>query len=166
MVGRKAELEEIVAFLDRAGAAALVLEGEPGIGKTTLWQAGVDTARARGRRIRQARPTEAERELTFSALGDLLAPELERIEVLRPPRRRALESALRLVSDAQAAPDARAVGLAILDLLRLVSGEQPLLVAIDDAQWLDRAITRGAGVRAAPARWRTGGRADGTSPGW
>jgi DNA-binding CsgD family transcriptional regulator len=137
LVGRESELAGIEAFLERAGPAALALEGEPGIGKTTLWRAGVDAARERGQRVLVARPVEAERELSFSALGDLLAPELERLEALSPPRRRALEVALLLVADEQAAPDARAVGLATLDLLRLLADEQPLLVAIDDTQWLD-----------------------------
>jgi DNA-binding CsgD family transcriptional regulator len=137
LVGRERELAEIEAFLERAGPAALALEGEPGIGKTTLWRAGVDSARERGRRVLEARPAEAERELSFSALGDLLGPALDRLEALSSPRRRALELALLLASDEGAAPDARAIGLATLDLLRLLADEQPLLVAVDDTQWLD-----------------------------
>ena len=84
-----------------------------------------------------ARPAEAERELSFSGLGDLLAPALDRVEALSPPRRRALEVALLLASDEQTAPDPRALGLATLDLLRLLAEEEPLLVAVDDTQWLD-----------------------------
>ena len=112
-----------------------MLEGEPGIGKTTLWQAGVDAAPA-GVRVLRARPAEAERELSFSALGDLLAPALGRLGALSAPRRRALEVALLLAAD-EGGADARAVGLATLDLLRLLADEQPLLVALDDTQWLD-----------------------------
>jgi DNA-binding CsgD family transcriptional regulator len=139
VVGRERELAAIERFL--AGAAerptALVLEGEPGIGKTTLWSAAVDAARAEGRRVLQARPAEAERELSFSALGDLLEPVLSHVEDLPPPRRRALRVALLLAVDEEPALDARAVGLATLDLLRAVAAEQPLLVAVDDLQWLD-----------------------------
>jgi DNA-binding CsgD family transcriptional regulator len=136
VVGRSDELAAIEAWLDEPTPSLLVLEGEPGIGKTTLWQAGVEAALGRGRVVLQARPAEAERDLSFSALGDLLAPALERMGALSDPRRRALEAALLLGGDGQA-PDARAVGLATLDLLRALAAEQPLLVAVDDTQWLD-----------------------------
>ncbi len=85
----------------------------------------------------QAQPAEAERDLSFSALGDLLEPVLHRLGALLPPRRRALQVALLLDSDAQAAPDARAVALATLDLLRLLADGQPVLIALDDIQWID-----------------------------
>ena len=139
LVGREPELAAIDTLLEQAQErpAALVLEGEPGIGKSTLWQAGIDRAGALGYRVLHARPAEAERELSFSGLGDLLAPALERLEALSPPRRRALEVALLLASDDRAAPDARAVGLATLDLLRLLAEDGPLVVAVDDTQWLD-----------------------------
>ena len=119
-----------------------MLEGEPGIGKTTLWQAGVEAARERGCVVLLARPAEAERELSFSGLGDLLEPALVHFEALSRPRRAALEVALLLVDDEQASPDARAVGLATLDLLRLLAEEGPLLVGLDDAQWLDPSSRR------------------------
>jgi DNA-binding CsgD family transcriptional regulator len=140
LFGRDRELEWVHGFLERVATgpapAALVLEGEPGIGKTTLWRAGLEAARAYGCRVLEARPVEAERELSFSALGDLLGPALDRLDALSPPRRRALEVALLLASDG-VAPDARAIGLATLDLMRLAAAEQPLLLAIDDMQWLD-----------------------------
>jgi DNA-binding CsgD family transcriptional regulator len=137
VVGRSDELAAIEAWLDEPTPSLLVLEGEPGIGKTTLWQAGVEGARERGWIVLQARPAEAERDLSFSALGDLLAPALGRLEALPAPRRRALEVALLLSPDEPAAPDPRAVGLATLDLLRLLAAERPLLVGVDDTQWLD-----------------------------
>jgi DNA-binding CsgD family transcriptional regulator len=137
--GRERELKQILRLLERGvtGPAALEFEGEPGIGKTAIWRAGVETALERGRFVLQARPAEAERDLSFSGLGDLLEPAFERIEALSAPRRRALEVALLLASDEHAAPDAGAVGLATVDLLRLLAAEQPLVVAIDDTQWLD-----------------------------
>jgi ATP/maltotriose-dependent transcriptional regulator MalT len=139
LVGRERELAQVQRFLERTatGPAALVLEGEPGIGKTTLWRAGIDAVLEQGRVVCRARPAEAERDLSFSVLGDLLAPVLDRLEALSPPRRRALQVALLLDADEQAAPDARAVGLGMLDLLRLLAEERPLVVALDDTQWLD-----------------------------
>src|SRR5262245_56041831 len=93
--GRDEGLAQIDAFLSRsrAGGAALVLEGEAGIGKTTLWLAGVDRARERGFRLLVARPAEAERELSFATLGDLLADVHDEIGSLPPPQRRPLASA-------------------------------------------------------------------------
>ena len=139
LFGRERELALIHRFHERGarGPATLVLEGEPGIGKTTLWLAGVEAARQQGRVVLQARPAEAERDLSFSALGDLLEPAAGRLEELSPPRRRALQVALLLSSGETAAPDARAVGLATLDLLRVLAEQGPLVVALDDTQWLD-----------------------------
>jgi DNA-binding CsgD family transcriptional regulator len=139
LFGRESELARIDRFLERPSTdgAALVLEGEPGIGKSSLWLAGVEAALGRGLAVLSARPAEAERDLSFSALGDLLEPALGRLEALSPPRRSALEVALLLASDRDGAPDARAVGLAARDLLRLLADEQPLLIALDDTQWLD-----------------------------
>jgi hypothetical protein len=73
VVGREAELASIHAFLDRpaGGLAALVLEGEAGIGKSTLWLAGVEVAQGHGLRVLVSRPAEAERGLTHAGLGDL-----------------------------------------------------------------------------------------------
>src|SRR6185437_11938030 len=97
IVGRDADLAAVRAFVEGtdAASAALVLEGEAGIGKSTLWLAAVEHAHARGVSVLSARPAEAEQGLAHVGLGDLLdgifhdlAPELSR------PRRRALETAL------------------------------------------------------------------------
>src|SRR3990170_6834624 len=76
LVGRKTELEEIERFLDTVseGPAALVVEGEPGIGKTELWTAGLAAARVRGFDVRACRTAQAEAKLSLSALIDLLEP--------------------------------------------------------------------------------------------
>jgi hypothetical protein len=78
-IGRDAELSSLYGFLDRAvdGPAAFVVEGEPGIGKSTLWLAGVEHARSRGRRVLSARPAEAERGLAHAGLGDLFEDALD-----------------------------------------------------------------------------------------
>jgi DNA-binding CsgD family transcriptional regulator len=139
LLGRERELAQIHELLEtaRTGPAALVLEGEPGIGKTTLWHAGTAAAREQGWVVVEARPTEAERDLSFSGLLDLLAPALVHLEALSPPRRRALEAALLLAADGPTAPEPRAVGLATLDVLRRLAKDGPLLVAVDDVHWLD-----------------------------
>ncbi|HEY2915615.1 MAG TPA: ATP-binding protein, partial [Candidatus Limnocylindrales bacterium] len=151
IVGRDPELARLRAFVTppaggravdgAAGrsAAALLLVGEPGLGKTTLWQAGVDLARHERLRVLAARPAEPESRLGFSGLADLLG-NLPRtmLASLPPPQRRALEIAL-VLADATSAdtPEERAVGPAVLGVLRAAAARRPILVAIDDLQWLD-----------------------------
>src|SRR5205807_3889270 len=99
VVGREDELASVAAFVDevRDGPTALVLEGEAGIGKSTLWLAGVEHARARGLRVLSSRPAEAERGLAHVGLGDLFEGVLDDVlPALSTPRRRALEVALLL----------------------------------------------------------------------
>ena len=142
VVGRDAELATITDFLAAIpeGASALVLEGEAGMGKTTLWRAGLDEARGHGLRVLQALPAESEATLSFSALGDLLDGVLEEALVPLPGgQRSALSGALVLEEAAGAPADAHAVGVALLGALRALSASGPLLVAIDDVQWLDAA---------------------------
>jgi DNA-binding CsgD family transcriptional regulator len=140
IVGRDADLAAVRAFVEGtdAASAALVLEGEAGIGKSTLWLAAVEHAHARGVSVLSARPAEAEQGLAHVGLGDLLdgifhdvAPELSR------PRRRALETALLREEAADETIDHRALGVAVHDVLHLLAERGRMLVAIDDAQWLD-----------------------------
>jgi predicted ATP-dependent serine protease len=74
IIGRGAELEEVQGFLGRVavGPCALLIEGEPGIGKTTLWLQAVRAGESRGYRVLQARPSESELNLSFAALADLV----------------------------------------------------------------------------------------------
>ena len=74
--GRDAELAEVTTTLSdaRSGFAALVLEGDPGIGKTTVWRSGIAHAASQGYRVLSCRAVQAEVRLSFAALGDLLAP--------------------------------------------------------------------------------------------
>jgi len=145
MVGRDAELVAVEGFLERLGdgPASLVLAGEPGIGKTVLWSAGRDRAERRGVRVLACRCTESEVSLAFSALSDLLGSLVgEIVPSLAPPRRRALEVALLLADAADGSLDEQAVALAVLDALRLLARDQPVLVAVDDVQWLDVSSAR------------------------
>jgi DNA-binding CsgD family transcriptional regulator len=156
MIGREPELAMIAGFLRRAarGPAALLLSGEAGIGKTALWDACVETARAEGAVVLACRPVEAEASVSFAGLSDLLAFELESaLGSLSPPRRRALAVALLLEEPEPQPPDQRAVGLALLDILEELAASAPVLVAIDDIQWLDPATA--AVLRFALRRLRT-----------
>ena len=129
-------------FLARAseGPAALVLSGEPGIGKTVLWEAGLQNARGRFGSILTCRGVEAEASLSFAGLSELLGDVLDDVGAsLAPPRRHALEVALLLAEPGETAPDPHAIGLAVLDVLRALAEHGPVLVALDDVQWLDPA---------------------------
>ena len=141
-VGRDEELGVIDAFLTQTqrGQAALVLAGEAGIGKTTLWAAGIEAAERRLCRVVICRGVEAEATLSFAGLSELLAPVLgETLGSLVQPRRRALEVALLLAEPGEMTPDTHAIGLAVLDVLRVLVERGPVVVAIDDIQWLDPA---------------------------
>ena len=130
VIGRDAELEFIQAFLDEVGSgpAGLVLSGEAGIGKTILWQAGVEHARGRFAHVLTCRGTEAEAALSFAGLSELLGDVLgAALDSLRPPRRRALEVALLLTEPGQTPPDPLAIGLAVHDLLEALAQQGPLL---------------------------------------
>ena len=139
IVGRDEELGSLAAFLDRTaeGLATVVLEGAAGIGKSTLWVAGVEAARTRGFRVLLSRPAEAERGLAHAGLGDLFENVLESVlPALSAPRRRALEVAL-LVEDATHRSDPRTLGVAVRSALEALVAERPLVLAVDDVQWLD-----------------------------
>ena len=139
LVGREQELAAVERFLagEEPGHTTLVLEGPPGIGKTSIWSAGVAAA---GRlRALVARPAGEEASFGFSGLADLLADvDAELYAALPPARRRPLEGAL-LLGDDTAPVSTRAVAAAVLAVLRTLADERPLLVAIDDLQWLDDA---------------------------
>lgn len=142
VIGRDAELRAIEGFLGRvaAGPAALVFEGAPGIGKTTVWDCARDRARRAATQVLACRPVDAEAKLAFAALADLLEPVAERtLPLLAEPQRLALEVALLRASPQGAVPSPRGVAAAVLSMLRLLAADGPLVVAIDDQQWIDRA---------------------------
>jgi DNA-binding CsgD family transcriptional regulator len=145
IVGREEELATIRAFVDgpHAGAAALVLEGEVGIGKSTLWLAGVEHARARGLTTLSSRSAASEHDFAHVGLSDLFEDVADQVlSDLSAPRRRALEVAM-LREDATGEPvDHRAVAVAVRDVLHALSEPEPILIAVDDVQWLDRPSSR------------------------
>jgi DNA-binding CsgD family transcriptional regulator len=156
LVGREAELAAIVRLLDAPEQlpAAAVLPGEAGIGKTTLWLAGIDAAAARGHRIMSSRPSEAETRFAFAGLADLLGDAAADVLPELPPiQRRALEAAL-LLGESEIHADDRAVAAAFLGALRRLACNGPLCLAVDDLQWLDVASV--AALRYALARLERG----------
>ena len=140
IIGRDAELATLGAFIAESAErpAAMVLEGEPGIGKSTLWLAAVEAARAKGLTVLVSRPSPAERGLGYAGLGDLLEPVVDMVRMsLSPPRRRALEVAL-LREEASGDPiDRRTLAVAVRDVLHRLSEGRPVVIAVDDVQWLD-----------------------------
>jgi DNA-binding CsgD family transcriptional regulator len=141
IVGREAELSRIGAFLDSLGdgPAALILCGEPGIGKTTLWQAGLRDAGKRGHQVLASRAAQAEARLSYASLADLLARVDDRVLAELPrPQHEALETALLRRSPAGSTPDHRAVATGLLSVLHLLSSRASVVLAVDDLQWLDR----------------------------
>jgi hypothetical protein len=140
IVGREAELAALEAFVrdDLQGPAAFVLEGQAGIGKSTLWLSGVEYAHSNGLRVYSARPAEAERSLAHVVLGDLFEEALDDVlPALAPPRRRALEVALLRDQTPSDPVDRRALAVAVRDVLQLLSDGKTILIAIDDVQWVD-----------------------------
>jgi DNA-binding CsgD family transcriptional regulator len=140
IVGRDEELRSLSAFFERTaeGPAALVLEGEAGIGKSTLWLAGVEAARERGFRVLSSRPAEVEQGLSHAGLGDLLEDVLEIVvPALSAPRRRALEVALLVEQSAGRSVDPRTLGVAVRNAVEVLAARGPVVLAVDDVQWLD-----------------------------
>ncbi|MDT5046838.1 MAG: hypothetical protein QOG75_2698, partial [Mycobacterium sp.] len=134
--GRFQECEVLDRLLDavRGGeSGALVVRGEPGVGKSALldYVAG----RASGCRVARTTGVQSEMELAYSGLNQLCAPLLDRLDRLPEPQRDALRTAFGLAGGAP--PDRVLVGVAVLNLLSDVAGEEPLVCLVEDAQWLD-----------------------------
>ena len=136
--GRRRECDVLDRLLDavRGGAGrALVVRGEPGVGKTALLDYLAE--HASGCRVARVAGVESEMELAYAGLHQLLTPMLDRLERLPDPQREALRTAFGL--SAGPVPDRFLVGLATLSLLAEVAEEHPLLCLVDDEQWLDSA---------------------------
>ena len=116
-----------------------MLQGEAGIGKTSLWLAGIDMASSRGFRTLSCRTSESETTFSYVGLADLLRAVADAVLPELPPiQRRALEAAL-LIGESETQVDERAVAAAFLAALRLVAADGTLCLAVDDVQWLDDA---------------------------
>lgn len=144
IVGRETEIGALERFLDSLPAApgALVVEGVAGIGKTTVWLEGIAAAEARSFRVLRARPAETEATLSYAALADLVEGAFDETRASLPaPQERALASAL-LRAEADAPADPRTTASALVGVLGALAATGPVLVALDDVQWLDRASQR------------------------
>jgi DNA-binding NarL/FixJ family response regulator/tetratricopeptide (TPR) repeat protein len=140
IIGRREELQALGRFVDAvpAGGHALLLEGDAGIGKTALWQEGTAAARRSDVRVLAARAGQAETRIAFATVGDLFAPTLdETLPRLPSVQRRALEIALLLREPDGAPPEVRVLGLALVSVVRALARERPVLLALDDVQWVD-----------------------------
>jgi DNA-binding CsgD family transcriptional regulator len=137
-------LDRLVAAVRGGHSRALVVRGDPGVGKTALldYLAG----RASGCQVARASGVQTEMELAFAGLHQLCAPMLGRAEHLPAPQRDALRIAFGLAAGPP--PDRFLVGLAVLSLLSEVAGEKPLICLIDDQQWLDQASALALGFAA------------------
>lgn len=117
----------------------MLIEGGAGIGKTTLWRCGVDWATERDWRVLTAGPAASEARLAFAAIGDLLGETIHAVAAeLPPPQKHALDVALLLDDPVGPPPNERAVAVAVLEALRVLARKRPVLIAVDDVQWLDR----------------------------
>jgi DNA-binding CsgD family transcriptional regulator len=142
VVGRDAELDAIGKFLDARpeGARALLVEGEAGIGKTTLLAAAQEEARRRRWQVLGCRPAEAEAQLAFAALTDTLGHLLESdFTTLPEPQRAALLGA---IGRAGIEVDRLALSMGVLNLFRELARDGPVALFVDDAQWLDEPSAR------------------------
>ncbi|MGE2724318.1 AAA family ATPase [Mycolicibacterium pulveris] len=140
VIERPAEYRVVSEFLRSAARhpAGLVLEGETGVGKTTLWFAGVDDARARGFRVLWARVGPQETSLTYAAVADLLIEvEPAVLDALPEVQRHAVDHVLLRASGTGPATDQGVIAAALVSAVEQTSRDEPVLVAIDDVQWLD-----------------------------
>lgn len=142
--GRALEAAALERFADGLWrrSAAVVVRGEPGIGKTTLWGYALAAAEASGELVLTARCVEAEMPVTMCGLADLLEPVVSVLDELPIPQGEALAGALGRETGARLPPDRIALPRAVTVALRALSERSPVLVAVDDVQWLDPASAR------------------------
>ena len=139
-------LDRLVEAVRAGESRALVVRGDPGVGKTVLLDYLAGQAAGAGCRVARAVGVQWEMELAFAGLHQLCGPMLGRAERLPVPQHDALRIAFGIAVGPP--PDRFLVGLAVLSLLSEVAGERPLICLIDDEQWLDRASAQALGFTA------------------
>jgi DNA-binding CsgD family transcriptional regulator len=140
LLGRSAEQAALARLVNAAGrgeSSALVIHGDPGIGKSALLDCAVEMAEQGGLRVLRARGVEAEAEVPYAGLSELLGPVLGLRSAIPDVQAAALGAALALEGPSE--PERFVVAAAVLSLLAAAAEEQPLLAAVDDAHWLDNA---------------------------
>ena len=136
--GREREFVAVTSLASKHDEPwALILEGEPGMGKTTLWRLGVGQAERSGQRVLVSSPASGETQLSFAVLSDLLAEALAQVAPECLCRRRALEVALLLDEVSDEAAEPRTVFAATHTCLRALAEREPVVIAVDDVQWID-----------------------------
>ncbi len=138
LIEREQESAVLDALVDRVseGGGAVVVRGEAGIGKSVLLQRVRRRAEAKGARALATIGVESEAELAFAGLHQLLRPVIGALAQLPEKQRQTLEAALGLDVDLE--PDPYRVAIAAFRLICEVADSVPLVVIVDDAQWLDR----------------------------
>lgn len=138
LVGRDSETGLLAGLIDQVHGrgAALVIRGEPGIGKSALLASAVERAGRRGMRVLKVTGVQSEAELAFAGLHQLLQPLLRNIDRLAEPQRVALGTAFGILEASP--PDVFRTSLAALELLADAADRSSLLIVAEDAQWLDR----------------------------
>lgn len=149
---RTVDAAAVSTLLDDASTApaGLVISGDAGIGKTTLWSSALRGAADRGFRVLSARGDPGEVRLAFAALADLLADVEQDVIELLPPVQLAAMDRILLRGDSGPASDERAAGAAFQGVVQHLASRAPVLIAIDDVQWLDSSSA--AAVRFAARR--------------
>jgi DNA-binding CsgD family transcriptional regulator len=142
-VGERDALDRLVGTVRAGQSRALVMRGDPGVGKTVLLDYLAGQASDAGCQVACAVGVQSEMELAFAALHQLCAPLLDRGAHLPVPQANALRIAFGIA--AGPAPDRFFVALAVLSLLSEVAGDRPLVCVIDDEQWLDQASAQALG---------------------
>ena len=122
----------------QSGVAGLVLEGDAGIGKTTLWLDALEQARQLGFRVLSAQVNQAETVLAYAAVGDLFGDlELSAFEHLPDLQRLAVDRVLLRAEADSHVTDQRVAAAAFASVVNTLAADAPVLVAVDDVQWLD-----------------------------
>ncbi|MFD8925837.1 helix-turn-helix transcriptional regulator [Streptomyces mirabilis] len=143
MVGRESEQEGLSAFVAAPGGRALVLRGDAGVGKSALLDHVAELATTQQHRVIRAAGVEAESELPFAGLHQFLYPLLTYIDRLDDAHRGVFDVVFGRGGGTP--PSVMTLGIAVLDLLSLAASQKPLLLVLDDGQWLDTSSTQVCG---------------------
>ena len=138
LIGRDGELEALTAMVDRIGehGGSVVVQGEPGVGKSSLLSAMAEHGCAAGLHVLATTGVECEAQLPFAGLHQVLRPLLGQLSRLPDVQRHAIDAAFG--AEAAAPPEQFMIALAALNLLADAAALKPVLVVVDDLQWLDR----------------------------
>ena len=145
-VSERGALGRLIDAVRAGESRALVVRGDPGVGKTALLDHLAGRASGAGCRVARATGVLSEMELAFAGVHQLCAPMLDHADRIPVPQQDALRTAFGIATGPP--PDRFLVGLTVLSLLSEVAGERPLICVIDDEQWLDRASVQALGFAA------------------